>query len=133
MRKTFYEFFGPTDEERKNLWATATFSFDASVLLNLYRYTEETSKSLLEFIRQQAPRIWLPHQFALEFARNRHTVIAEQDAKYESACKDCKKNRGVAQRKRTPTFDTEGQQRDRFHKEGVIRQENNGGKPDFDR
>lgn len=59
--------------------------FDANVLLNLYRYPAETSKDLLAIMDCISNRIWLPHQVALEYHRNRLTVVSEQNRRFREA------------------------------------------------
>jgi len=43
MREQFPWFLDPTEEELQRLWDEATFSFDANVLLNLYRVDREAA------------------------------------------------------------------------------------------
>ncbi|MBK6959376.1 MAG: DUF4935 domain-containing protein [Nitrosomonas sp.] len=49
---------------------------DTNVLLNLYRYSEATRKELQEAITSLDGRIFIPHQAANEFLRNRLTVTS---------------------------------------------------------
>ena len=56
----------------------ASICYDANVLLNVYRYSDETQKGLIEVIRAFADRTYLPHQVALEYARNRAKTIVDQ-------------------------------------------------------
>ncbi|WP_229075031.1 PIN-like domain-containing protein [Actinoplanes sp. DH11] len=50
---------------------------DANVLLDLYRYTQEPRSQVLAALRliARGRRLWLPHQVALEFARNRPKAV----------------------------------------------------------
>ncbi|MND58164.1 hypothetical protein D3C76_627280 [compost metagenome] len=64
------------------IWKTAVFVFDTNVLLNLYRYQERTREELLEALDKLSNRIWIPHHVALEFQRNRLTVIAAQGRRF---------------------------------------------------
>lgn len=83
MRKLFPEYYRPTEEEFKELWETATFVFDANVLLNLYLLTEEHSEEFLDILRKVPDRIWMPHQVSFEFARNRQKTLQESIQKYD--------------------------------------------------
>ena len=47
MKNTIKEFIEPTNKEKQELWQKAVFVFDTNVLLNLYRYSAKTRKSLL--------------------------------------------------------------------------------------
>ncbi|MBH1932773.1 hypothetical protein I5Q34_00425 [Streptomyces sp. AV19] len=49
--------------------------FDANVLLNLYRYTEETRDGLLAIMEALGERFWVPHQALVEFWRNRESTL----------------------------------------------------------
>lgn len=89
MKTNFAEFYLLTDQEFKKLWNECIFIFDSNVLLNLYRYSQQTSQKLLEVLDNEKikNRIWIPHQFAFEYQKNRLDVIAEQKQKYEDVLK----------------------------------------------
>ena len=82
MRKTFRHYFKPTKEALSEAWRDCLFSFDSSVLLNVYGYSGETREKLVSFTEQNENRIRLPHQFGLEYSRNRVKVILKQISKY---------------------------------------------------
>jgi len=77
MKKEFPGYYLPSDEEFNEIWKNCDFLFDANVLLNLYRYTKETRKALIDIFESVEDRIWIPHQAALEYHRNRINVIEE--------------------------------------------------------
>ena len=56
----------------------ALICYDANVLLNVYRYSDETQNGLVEVFKAFADRTYLPHQVALEYARNRAKTIVDQ-------------------------------------------------------
>jgi hypothetical protein len=85
MRKALRHWFRPTEAEERELWANGIFSFDASVLLNIYGYSGETRNELVNLIKNNSDRIRLPHQFGLEYARNRSVVIMKQVSNYRKA------------------------------------------------
>lgn len=58
----------------------STLALDSSVLLNLYSYSEQTRQDFLQFLEDLKHRIWLPHQAAYEYEKNRLRVIKEQVA-----------------------------------------------------
>lgn len=76
MFKQYNYFY--TSEQYKDIWENALFVFDTNALLNLYRYQEETKDEFLKVLETIADRIWIPHHVALEFQRNRITVICDQ-------------------------------------------------------
>lgn len=59
------------------------FSFDANVLLNVYRYTPKTCEELFHVFENLKERTWLTHQAVLEYHERREEVIAQQYAIYE--------------------------------------------------
>src|SRR5574341_1422396 len=83
MRKTFPGYYHPTEEEFSILWNTCLFVLDANVLLNLYRYSQETSGELIGVLKQISDRLWVPHQAALEYQQQRLQVIAQQLEAYD--------------------------------------------------
>lgn len=80
MRKIFPGYFVPTEAEFDDLWRTATFAFDASVLLGLYRVTTESRELLFSVLEKLGDRIFLPHQAALEYLRNRLAAVDDRSA-----------------------------------------------------
>ncbi len=85
MRTVFPEQFRPTIKEFTSLWNDAIFAVDANVLLNLYRYSEGTRTELEKALRSVQSRLFIPHQAAKEFFRNRLTVTASQADEYITA------------------------------------------------
>jgi hypothetical protein len=77
MLKQFAEHYRPSDEDFLALWQDAIFSFDANVLLDIYRFSLQSRDELLNLMTEYRERIWIPHQAAYEFHDNRLTVIDE--------------------------------------------------------
>ena len=78
MEKNFKEYYKPTEKDFKHLWNNCEFIFDANVLLNTYRYSPKTTDEFFDVLRNVQDRIWMPHQAALEYQRNRFSIIEEQ-------------------------------------------------------
>jgi len=78
MKGLFPQYGYLSEEDYKVAWEQATFVFDTNVLLNFYRYGENTRNELLDVLNKFSNRIWVSHHVALEFQRNRLKVIAEQ-------------------------------------------------------
>lgn len=91
MREGYREYLRLTDAEFQTLWREGLFAFDASALLNIYGYSEETSGRLMELLEKLSDRARLPHQFGLEFTRNRPKVIIKQMGNYTRAEEALKK------------------------------------------
>jgi|SRR5262245_4337358 len=90
MRNLFPGYYRPTEEEFSVLWRECIFSFDANVLLNLYKYSQTTRESFLKILSGLRDRIWLPHQAALEYQENRLKVIFDQYERYDDIPKQLK-------------------------------------------
>jgi PIN like domain len=78
MRKAFLGYLRPEESDFAELWRRATFVIDANVLLNAYGYSAETRADLLAMLGKLSGRLWIPHQFALEYMRNRVEVVLKQ-------------------------------------------------------
>lgn len=88
MKKALHEFFRLSDDEFNSLWRDGLISFDSNALLNLYRFSPKSRDAMVELIKAYSDRIRLPHQFALEYARNRPKVIVRQVKCYSDAQRD---------------------------------------------
>ena len=82
MKSLFQGFYRPDDAAFKRLWDDAIFVLDANVLLNLYRYPRKARDELLGVFTRISGRLWVPYQAALEYQRNRPSVIAEQKQRF---------------------------------------------------
>ncbi|MGY2191876.1 PIN-like domain-containing protein [Pseudomonas pergaminensis] len=82
MKGLFPQYDYTTPDDHAETWKTALFVFDTNVLLNLYRYQARTREELLETLEKLSDRIWIPYHVALEFQRNRLTVIAAQGRRF---------------------------------------------------
>jgi hypothetical protein len=85
MREQFPWFLDPTEEELQRLWDEATFSFDANVLLNLYRVDRETTQDYFKIFRELGDRIFLPHEAANQFFQNRREVVRTEQNSFSAA------------------------------------------------
>ncbi len=90
MRERFPGFYRPTDEEFDGLWQSALIVPDANVLLALYRLSDTTRAKLLQILDELKDRLFVPHQVAFEFQKNRIRVIDEQKQAYETVEKQVK-------------------------------------------
>lgn len=67
MKKLFPGYYRPSETDFASLWDNCIFVFDANVLLNLYRYSTETSAELIDIMDKISDRLWLPFQVASEY------------------------------------------------------------------
>lgn len=68
------------DDTKREVWDHGIIVPDSSTLLNLYRLPMPLRVQFLAVLHNDeiAGRLWIPHQFAEEFFRNRSAVISEQ-------------------------------------------------------
>lgn len=83
MKDTFPGYTRKSSTEIKNIWQEGIIFFDTNVLLNLYRYSKSTRETIIDLIGKFKDQIWLPHQAALEYNKNRYEVIADQEKTYK--------------------------------------------------
>ncbi len=83
MKNKFPGYIKKNEKEIKEIWDNGVICFDANVLLNLYRYSNDTRNALLDLIKRFSSQIFLPHQSALEYNKNRYEVIADQEKAYK--------------------------------------------------
>ena len=82
MKDKFRGYYHLSESEVNALWEKCVFVLDANVLLNLHRYPEKARNDLINAIKVVKDRLWVPHYAALEYQRNRLSVIAEQKARF---------------------------------------------------
>lgn len=87
MRSMFPGQFRPSNDQFKALWAECIFAVDANVILNLYRYSPETRRELERTLESVKERLFVPHQAAKEFLKNRLGVTVGQAEEYTKAIK----------------------------------------------
>lgn len=94
LKELFVEYCPLGQANIQEIWASALIVLDANILLNLYRYTDESREGLLEILESHklCERLWLPFQAALEFHQNRALVIAEQAVPYQKIVAALDKN-----------------------------------------
>jgi hypothetical protein len=83
MRDLFPGYYKPSQKDFDELWQNAIFSFDANILLNIYRYSPATREKLFEIFETAKHRIFIPHQAVKEFQKERLTVISHQLKPYD--------------------------------------------------
>ncbi len=83
MESIFPGHYRPTAEDFDKMWQDGLFVLDANVLLNLYRYSDDTRQELLRILQALQDSLWLPHRAAAEYLSSRVEVVHQQRKKYE--------------------------------------------------
>jgi len=94
VKNKFKEYYRLSEVEFDEMWKTAFIVLDANVLLDLYRFSRETSDELLKILELLSDKLWMPHQAGLEYHKNKFEVISGQENFYpvmKAALVDCKK------------------------------------------
>lgn len=85
MREQFAWYLNSSAAAARDAWETAILTVDTNVLLDLYRYHTKTCESILLALESFGGRVWLSHQAATEFFRNRRTVISSSEKTFRDA------------------------------------------------
>lgn len=85
-----------TDHQVRNAMVGGLLSLDANVLLNFYRYGPTGQEALLDVLRAAGDRVWVSHQAAREFWRNRSTEIDDRNKAIDEVTKALTKNKNSA-------------------------------------
>ena len=88
IEKIFKGYYRPEDGVMRDIWTKGEIVVDANVLLDLYRYSDDARDAFLQLLTKHATRVWLPHQAAEEYFRNRPSVINEQSKSYDKTIND---------------------------------------------
>lgn len=88
MKSAFPGHFANDPDDLKALWEDSLIVVDANVLLSLYRYSDNTRNEFLDVFGKLKERLWIPHQVAKEYLKNRINVISDQAKSYEDAIKN---------------------------------------------
>lgn len=80
LREDFAYFYAPDEGAVSSALRTGLVSADANVLLSLYRFQPLARDDLFGALDILGDQLWIPHQVALEFHRNRLSVIASQES-----------------------------------------------------
>lgn len=91
MRRKFDWCLNPSKEELDLAWSKGILTVDTNVLLDLYRYHEDTRNSLLQSLQKFEGKKWLSHQAATEFFRNRAKVIISSEKAFKQAHEETEK------------------------------------------
>ncbi len=83
-----------SDDDLVRVFRDGIVALDTNVLLDLYRYGEKARGEFFAILDSFASTLWIPHQVAKEFWRNRVPVIAEVGA--AAQVPDLKKSKNVA-------------------------------------
>jgi len=77
LQEGFLEYATPSDADYREVLKNGLVVVDTNVLLNLYRYHPTTREDLFQILETLGPRLFIPHQVASEFWKNRESTIRD--------------------------------------------------------
>lgn len=83
----------PTDEDIGGVLKSGLVVVDTNALLNLYRYNDTTRQTMLAILAMIGDRLWIPHQVAREFWRNRESALRDSRKSVDTARETLRKAR----------------------------------------
>jgi PIN like domain len=84
----FPGYYPPTKAERQDAYRLGLVSLDTNALLDLYRFTERARNEFFEVLEKLHPRLFITHQAALEFYRDRLSVVEARLRAAEEKCNE---------------------------------------------
>lgn len=72
----------PADPDNGVFFENAMIVVDTNVLLDLYRVSSATRSEILTVLSKISGRLWIPHQVALEYSRNRRKVVIDRNIEF---------------------------------------------------
>ena len=95
MERQLWAYYPPSQKQFEEFWASAFFTFDTSVLLDLYQYSPEARGEFFGILNRNADRVWLSNQAALEYHRGRVGVISDQQRRVTAVFEALRGVRGL--------------------------------------
>lgn len=91
MKNLFKGYYERSEEEYQEFFKSYIVFFDTNVLLDFYRYSEDTNSKLIGLIEKEIDNIYIPFQVAREFHLKRRNLIYQKVSKqneFETKIKD---------------------------------------------
>ncbi|MGW0327764.1 PIN-like domain-containing protein [Nocardia sp. NPDC003183] len=66
----------------RTYFESATIVVDTNVLLDLYRVSSATRREIIDVLSKIQDRLWIPHQVALEYSRNRGSAVVDRNKQF---------------------------------------------------
>ncbi|MEG4521017.1 MULTISPECIES: PIN-like domain-containing protein [unclassified Microcoleus] len=108
MKDLFPGYYSLSEQDYLELWSKCTFIFDTNVLLDFYEYNNETRQEYFTVLETIKDRLWIPHQVALEYHKNRITRIIQVESKFDTAKSDLDKIANETTKKLFENFNFRG-------------------------
>lgn len=90
MSKAFKGYSKYSQSEYKQIWKEGLIVIDTNILLNFYRYSNETRKELYKTLEAVQDRLWIPFQVANEYFNNKKSVIVDTHNTFDELLSETK-------------------------------------------
>lgn len=84
MTEMFKGYLDYSEIEYKNIWENSIIVVDSNILLNFYRYSEETRNNIFKILEKLKNRLWIPYQVGKEFFDNKNKVMVNSYNEYDT-------------------------------------------------
>ena len=84
MTEMFKGYSDYSEDEYKNIWKNSIIVVDSNILLNFYRYSEETRNNIFKILEKLKDRLWIPYQVGKEFFDNKNKVMVNSYNEYDT-------------------------------------------------
>lgn len=84
MTEIFKGYSDYSEDEYKNIWEKSIIVVDSNILLNFYRYSEETRNNIFKILEKLKDRLWIPYQVGKEFFDNKNKVMVNSYNEYDT-------------------------------------------------
>lgn len=88
LRELFPGYYPASKADRSDVYRRGLVSLDANALLDLYRFTKRSRDELFSVLEKLKPRLFVTHQAALEFHRDRLGVVEDRFRAPEKKCEE---------------------------------------------
>lgn len=94
MKNTFREYYHYSEEEIQEMRKEWLFVLDTNILLNFYRYSQETKDMFIKVLNilKNRQQLWIPYQVGKEFHDNRIDIISTYEKSYSNIIKELDDN-----------------------------------------
>lgn len=78
MQKLFSQHYPLSEQQYDSIWTEGLIVIESNALLDIYRFAEKAREEFLQALAFFKPRLWIPHQVAMEFQINRPATISDE-------------------------------------------------------
>lgn len=92
MNEMFKGYLNYSNEEYKDIWQNSLIVVDTNILLNFYRYSNDTREALYDILDKLKNRLWIPYYVGKEYFNNRDKVMIDSYNDYDKLIKSTRES-----------------------------------------